>query len=327
MSSLTILGAAYGLADVTAKVQKMVTSNGTLIVTANNATFGDTWHGVDKSLVLIYRFGTNQPETTVVKENATATINEPSPIAAKATSASNSAAALAVYGAAYGLANVTAQVRNQVVGDALNVTANNATYGDSWPGTTKSMVVCFEGSNGPTMKIVQENQAIHIQLGASLQILGATYGPGDVTEKVRTRIDNQEVHLTADNNTFGDTWKGVTKSLVVTYRYGTQLPQLAIVKEGDRLNLTYQAAQPFQPSSDANRLQILTAAYGLGDVTARTAGLISNNALVVTANNQTFQDQWKGVEKTLVVTYQYGQETPLTKVVKENQTLQIAHNA
>lgn len=325
MSTLTILGAAYGLADVTSKVKGMVKSNGTLTVTADNATFGDSWKGTTKSLVLVYRYDNLQPEVRVVAENSTVSIVEPSPIAAEA--GAMAIEGLLIYGAAYGLGDVTSQVRRQVNGTALNVVANNATYGDTWKGTTKSMVVVYAGTNGPEVKIVQENQPMSIQMGYPLQIMGATYGPQDVTDKVKSKIDNQEVHLTANNATFGDSWKGTTKSLTVTYCYGNQLPQVAVVEENHQLNITFASFPTFQPSSDPNHLQILGAGYGLGNVTDRCAGLVSNQSLIVTANNATFGDTWKGTTKTLTVTYQYGQESPRTAVVKENQELKIMRNA
>jgi hypothetical protein len=213
-----------------------------------------------------------------------------------------------------------------VVGGTLNVVANNATFGDSWPGIKKTLVVVFESEGKPTLKAVVEDQRLSLQTDLPLQILSATYGPADVTAKVKSRIDNQEIHLTADNGTFGDTWHGVKKSLTVTYQFGNEQPQTAIVAEGSALHITYTSRPPYHPSTDPAHLQILGAAYGLGDVTNRVAGLSSNNSLIVTANNQTFQDQWPGVQKTLSVTYRYGQEAPRVAFAKEGQQVRIERN-
>ena len=48
---MTILGAAYGLADVTTKAHALV-KNRSLVVTANNHTFGDGWHVLTRHLLL-----------------------------------------------------------------------------------------------------------------------------------------------------------------------------------------------------------------------------------------------------------------------------------
>ena len=45
-------------------------NNTSLEITVNNDTFGDTWHGKVKSLVVIYRYGRNASKTQVVEENA-----------------------------------------------------------------------------------------------------------------------------------------------------------------------------------------------------------------------------------------------------------------
>jgi hypothetical protein len=287
MSTLTILGAAYG----------------TLDVTANNHTFGDPWPGYTKSLVVVYRYENQPAQVTIATQNATVAINQPSTLAADAAPSK-----LPIYGAAYGLANVTTQVQNMVVGGTLNVVANNAT-------------------GKPTLKAVVEDQRLSLQTDLPLQVLGATYGPADVTAKVKSRIDNQEIHLTADNATFGDTWDGVKKSLTVTYQYGNEQPQTAIVAEGSALNITYASRPPYRPSTDPAHLHILGAAYGLLDVRDRVAGLTSENSLIVTADNQIFEDKWPDVQKTLSVTYRYGQEAPCVAFAKEGQQLRIERNA
>ena len=52
-SPIIILGAAYGKLDVTSKVHAMI-HEGILTFDATNALFTDSWHGVTKTLVIVY---------------------------------------------------------------------------------------------------------------------------------------------------------------------------------------------------------------------------------------------------------------------------------
>jgi len=59
MPDLMILGAAYGLGCRTEQMRSIQSVQGnsdTVKVTANNKTFGDTWKGEDKSLVIVYQY-------------------------------------------------------------------------------------------------------------------------------------------------------------------------------------------------------------------------------------------------------------------------------
>jgi hypothetical protein len=318
--ALTILGAAYGTLDVTSKVQQMV-NNDVLVVTADSTTFGDPWVDVPKTLVVVYRYGSRGGGVRISREGFTIIINERTGSLQSEVAAG---AGLKIYGAAYGLLEMTSQVRRLVQRGSLNVTANTRTFGDPWPDHAKTLVVVYEQDGKPMLKAVKENEPLHIQIGVPLKVLAAAYGPSNVTARVSARIDdNEEIHLTANDTTFINSSPGVKKSLVVTYQYGNDQPQMAIIKEGDALNVTYTPHSPFHPATDPQQLQILSAAYGLGDVTARVAGLVQDNALDVIANNKTFGDTWKNVPKTLVVTYQFGQETPAMKYARIGERLQI----
>ena len=67
---LNIVGAAYGLSDVTNKVRSMVHHN-RLSVRASNHIFGDSYPGVRKTLVVVYRYGYGGYRTKIVKEDET----------------------------------------------------------------------------------------------------------------------------------------------------------------------------------------------------------------------------------------------------------------
>lgn len=76
LSYLNILGAAYGLADVTHQVQQMV-QNGSLTVVASNSVFGDAWCKVEKTLTVVYQYGTEPYQTEFVTEGETLSISPP----------------------------------------------------------------------------------------------------------------------------------------------------------------------------------------------------------------------------------------------------------
>lgn len=266
-----------------------------------------------------YRYGSRGAWVSIGDEGGTVIINERTP-----SLQSEVAAGLKIYGAAYGLKDVTSEVRRLVRRGSLNVTANTRIFGDPWPDHAKSLVVVYEQDGKPTLRAVKQNEPLHIQIGVPLKVLAAAYGPENVTDKVSARIDdNEEIHLTANDTTFFNSWPSVKKTLVVTYQYGNDQPQMAIIKEGDTLNVTYTPHSPFHPATDPQQLQILSGAYGRGDVTARVAGLVQDNALNVMANNKTFPDTWQNVPKTLVVTYQFGQGTPAMTYARIGERLQI----
>lgn len=322
MSQMVILGAVYGTRDVTEKVRSMVLNN-TLTITANNHTFGDPWPGTPKSLVIVYQYGALQPQVRILQENATETINEGGQTLLWKAAPKGQ---LSILGAAYGLADVTPMIRSIVAGERLNVVANNSTFGDSWVGVPKTLVVVYTYGDKPLVKVVKENERMTIQHNPHLRILGATYGPADVTAVVAGRVDaNQELRIMATNDIFRDPWIGHRKALVVVFQYGDELPQTAIVQEGAPLTLTYIPQPHFEAATDPNHLVILGAAYGLGNVTNRIVGLVHDNALLVTADNQTFGDLWPGIVKTLTVVFQFGTGPAKVQVCKENERLGIGH--
>ena len=63
-----ICGAAYGPTDVTDKVRAMY-AEGVREFHAENDNFGDTWFGLQKTLVITISFGPNKYSTLVCKEH------------------------------------------------------------------------------------------------------------------------------------------------------------------------------------------------------------------------------------------------------------------
>jgi hypothetical protein len=68
---------------------------------------------------------------------------------------------------------------------------------------------------------------------AGLRVLGASYGLADVTSVVQSKIGfEQNLHFTADNATFGDSWPINRKACVVVSSTPGGSPATLILVEG-----------------------------------------------------------------------------------------------
>lgn len=67
-----------------------------------------------------------------------------------------------------------------------------------------------------------------------LTIVGASYGTADVTTKVASLVNNNSFRATASNDTFGDTWYGIAKSLAVVYLWHGAF-HTCVVQEGQEM--------------------------------------------------------------------------------------------
>ena len=135
-----------------------------------------------------------------------------------------------------------------------------------------------------------------------IQIYGAAYGGMDVTDKVRALVSQGVTNIEASNSVFGDPWCGTVKSLAVTYH----TTHTATCKEHEFVVLP-------------NGVQILGAAYGLADVTAKVKSLYAGNHLQIKAENGVLGDSWVGTVKSFSVTYGKDQ----TKVAQESHILSL----
>lgn len=246
---------------------------------------------------------------------------------------------LQIIGAVYGLGSVTDTVIDQVdrstTPQSLTVVASNAVFGDTWPNNEKTLTVAYRwGEAGAVcVGVVKEGETLTVgeaeyeqaqqlppvvpSADATLSILAATYGPSVVTTTVAGMVDpaTQSVQVVANNATFGDSWQGVVKTLVVVADCTGQVPYVDIVQE----NQTYSTQ--YRPP-----LQIISASWGLADVTAATQALIEQQSLTVAASNDVFGDGWPGTEKTLDVIYQYGDEQQQLAITTEGNTLVIDYS-
>lgn len=233
---LTILGAAYGLGNVTDIVQNLIIGGYKVTAPADNEWFSDTWVDVEKTLVIVYSYS-SVPQIKIAMEHETITI----------------VPTLQILGATYGPEDVTAKVSAMVANEELNITPSNDLFGDD-PlfGYLKSFAVVYQyETEQPITAIVEENTPISIAYTSGtpfsandapvneLFILGAAYGLGDVTTTARELASFSQLSVTADNATFTDTWPNVVKTLTVVYQYGNGTPRLAACVEEAQLDIEY----------------------------------------------------------------------------------------
>jgi hypothetical protein len=160
---------------------------------------------------------------------------------------------LTILGAAYGLKSVKGIIVEKLKNRSLSVVARNKIFGDLWEGHEKTLtVVCQYGDEKPMTVVKKEGSELQLLYTPRpivhfptdprcLTILGATYGPKDVTDEVERLVKNCRtgtLQLQGTNKIFGDSWKGNTKTLVIVYQYGQNAPQTVITKEKETVSLS-----------------------------------------------------------------------------------------
>lgn len=314
---LQIVGAAYGLKQVTAQVIKLVDRQAfpeTLSVLAITRVFGDTWIGHHKTLTVVYRYDGGPTCVTTVMEGQTLSIganefNESLQSAIEASTANPSEPGLKVWGASYGPSDVSATVRSLVtpVG-TLSLVADSATLGDAWDGNHKTFVIVASyAGQVPFIDIVVDGAAYALSYRPPLHILSAFYGLKDVTDIVRASVCRRSLSVSASSSVFGDGWPGVRKALHVVFQYADCKPQMAVATENQTLQIDYSAAAPAsQTTRDPHALNVIAAAYGAVDVTAKVAALVTEQGLSFTADSATFGDTWPAAVKSFLMVYSWG---------------------
>lgn len=326
---LNIVAATYGLKDVTAQVAALVNRNAapqTLSVAANNATFTDTWPNHAKVLTVVYRYDDGATRTVAAKEGATLSVGatEFAQADAQAGDIAATGPVLTIWGASYGPVDVTAKVQGlvQQSDQTLDITANNATFTDTWPNNVKTLVVVASYTGRFRSSTSWWKAAPMPWYRPHLQVLSAFWGLQDVTGILQANVRQRHVSLPASNAVFGDGWPGNAKTLCVVFQYADYAPQSSIIQEGGTLTIDYTASTPaYTPPVDPAALNIIAASYGRSDVTAKVAGLVSGQALNITANNATFGDSWPNVAKSFVAVYSWGRRrSPAPWCAKGNRS-------
>ena len=249
---LNILGAAYGLAEVTSRAQSLVAADQSFDQKASNDVWGDGWPGNAKTLVVVYEYSDIFMIDIAVEGDKMHFIASPP---------------LTIIGAAYGLKSVTEKARELTKNRSFKATADNATFGDGWPGTEKTLAMVYQyGEERPLVAVAKENKQLEFMYTRgddfygstnpnTLTILGAAYGPKNVTDKVTSLVKGgSSLEVKASNDVFGDPWKGESKSLAVVYRYGRNAPETRIAQEGSSISVSVPNPQPYADLIETNNL-------------------------------------------------------------------------
>ena len=155
-----------------------------------------------------------------------------------------------------------------------------------------------------------------------LNILGAAYGKADVTDKVRSAINDDSIDITASNDAFGDSWYGTKKSLVIVYQYDDYRPTVLVTPENEDVSITEDSTDLQEWNADYSQdFGILGAAYGLADVTDELQTLLRDGESEIKASNTVFTDSWVNTEKTLVIVHQNTSGLPVVTIITENQSV------
>ena len=144
--------------------------------------------------------------------------------------------------------------------------------------------------------------------GHFVEILGASYGPADVTHKVRELYDGGVKTIHAENAVFGDSWPGIVKHLHISYRH-CEDSKTVTVKEGGNIAIPENS-------------EIHGASYGSADVTHALRAKHAAGERNFAGSNEVWTDPWPGMPKTFAVSYRHCEEDK-TVVVKEHEAITL----
>ena len=317
-------GSAYRNSDVTTRLNSQISGNQLHLQVNSNSMGGDPDPGQSKVLKVDYtlRGQTNQ-----------VTIQDGGMLRLNSSTQNNLQINRASYGSGYRSTDVTARLNSQIQGNQINLVVNNNTMGsDPAPNQAKTLTVQYAVNGQTNQVVVNEGDTLRLN-GSSqdsptqnnLQINRASYGSGyrstDVTSRLNSQIQGNQINLVVNNNTMGsDPAPNQAKTLTVQYAVNGQTNQV-VVNEGDTLRLNSSS-----PDSQ-NNLQINRASYGSGyrstDVTSRLNSQIQGNQINLVVNNNTMgSDPAPNQAKTLTVQYAVNGKTNQV-VVNEGDTLRL----
>lgn len=220
----------------------------------------------------------------------------------------------ATYGSNYRTVDVTRRLSSQIQGNQLNLQVDSDSMGgDPAPGRDKRLTVDY-AVNGQKNQIVvndgdmlrlntNDNQGSQSGLQIDRAIYGSNYRTVDVTTRLTSQIQGNQLNLQVDSDSMGgDPAPGRDKRLTVDYAVNGQKNQI-VVNDGDTLRLNTNDYQ-----GNPSRLQINRATYGSGfrtvDVTSRLTAQVRGNQLHLQVNPNTMgSDPAPGQAKSLTVQY------------------------
>ncbi|HEX7408882.1 MAG TPA: DUF3395 domain-containing protein [Candidatus Binatia bacterium] len=234
------------------------------------------------------------------------------------------------YGSGNNWVDVTDRVRSLVQGDLLNFRVDGSLLGaGSRRGLNGALRLQLTDNAGRSRQITysdsqQVNLRIRTAYQSSLHISRAVYGSGnrsvDVTSRVNSQIEGDQLNLLVNNDSMGgDPAPGQAKTLTLEYALNGRTSQV-VINEGDTLRLPYD-------STSQSNLQITRARYGAGnrtsDVTSRLNSQIQGDQLNLQVNSDSMGgDPAPGQAKTLTVQYALNGQTNQV-VINEGDTLRL----
>jgi hypothetical protein len=188
-----------------------------------------------------------------------------------------------------------------------------------------------------------------------LNILGAAYGLGVVTNVVSAQVDRtknpQTATFVASNDLFGDTWPTMAKMLTVFYQYDGEEPYVVCGQEGTTFAIRPQGSSQIgvddnadhavvikladavgaedvnEGISDSPALTLFGATWAQDVVTSTLLGKIKSQALNFVPDNDLFKvDPWPGIRKTCVLLASYPGQVPFTDIVIEDTPYSLAYS-
>jgi hypothetical protein len=332
-------GAGNRWVDVTSRVTSMIQADSLHFTVTNDALGGDPAHGAPKTLRLHVRDENGRGEILRYREKdrVSLSISAGSPGFSQGQNygGGNLQILRADYGTQNHFADVTARLNSQIQNGTLNLPVSNDTMGgDPADDRRKTLTVWYLYSGRPASVIVNEKDTLALPgsndyISGNLRILRAQYGADyryfDVTDRLNSQLQGDQLSLRITNDTMGgDPAPDKRKQLTVVYFFNGQQCR-ARVHEKDALNLP--GAGDCGSANSANDFEVLQASYGAGDrrrdVTSRLASLVSGQQLQLTVSNSLLGgDPAEGRRKQLRVIYLW-QGIRYESVVPEGAVLAI----
>ncbi|MEO6120470.1 MAG: DUF3395 domain-containing protein [Terriglobales bacterium] len=228
--------------------------------------------------------------------------------------------------------DVTARLNDQIRGEQLNIQVNNQNMGgDPAPGEEKTLTVNYTMDGESGQRVVREGDSLHLTHGNTHQgtlhidraTYGSTYRNADVTTRLSSQINGNQLHLPVNSTTMGgDPAPGQAKRLTVQYSVNGQRNEI-VVNDGDTLRLN---SSNF-PNSQQGNLQIDRATYGSGyrttDVTSRLSSQIRGGQLNLPVNSNSMgSDPAPGQPKSVTVRYTVNGQSN-TVMVNDGEMLRL----
>jgi hypothetical protein len=330
-STLLINRAIYGngsrSSDVTSRLNSQI-QGGQLNLEVNNQTMGgDPAPNRAKTLTVQYALN-GRTSQVVINEGDTLRLPY-----GNTNSQGNLQINRATYGSGYRTSDVTSRLNSQIHNDQIYLQVNsNSMGGDPAPGQAKTLTVQYALNGRSNQVVLNEGDTLRLPYGTTtspgnLQINRAIYGTGyrtsDVTSRLNSQIQNDQLNLRVNSNSMGsDPAPGQAKTLTVQYAMNGRTNQI-VVNDGDTLRL------PYGSTTSQGNLQITHAVYGAGsrtfDVTSRLNSQIQNDQLNLQVNNDSMGgDPAPNQAKNLTAEYALNGRSSQV-VINEGDTLRLPY--